>query len=342
MSYYEPLTYTVTAADEGMLLKTLLQNRLGVSRKLLSRVKQTEQGLTVNGERVYTTVRVKAGDLVEVRMEEEESDDILPEAMSLDILFEDEHLLVVNKPAGQIVHPTHGHYTGTLANGVVHYWQQQGTRARFRPVHRLDQDTSGALAIAKNPYIHQNISEQMQADEVEKAYVAFVHGAVDPASGTIRGPIDRDPAQPHIRIVMPEGQGYPSVTHYETEQVYAGLASRVRIRLETGRTHQIRVHMRHIGHPLIGDAMYGLASLERGGAGLADGEAGAAAVDSASINSSALCFDPSLDKLIARHALHAAMLAFKHPVTGERMQFEAPLPGDLAGLEQALAVRAYC
>lgn len=314
MGYYEALTYTITPSDEGMLLRTVLQNRMGLSRKLLSRVKQTEQGITLNGERVYTTVRVHAGDLVEIRMEEEESDDIRPEEMPLQILFEDEHLLVVNKPAGQIVHPTHGHYTGTLANAVVFHWRQQGLKVRFRPVHRLDQDTSGALCIAKNPFIHQNISEQMQANEVEKEYMAFVHGIVNPASGTINEPIDRDPDSPHVRVVTPNG--YPSVTHYATEQTYGMSASKIRLKLETGRTHQIRVHMRHLGHPLIGDAMYGLDTLPPAATGDA--------------------YKAHSDRLIARHALHASKLELTHPFTKERMVFRAPLPADLADLEQAL------
>lgn len=314
MGYYEALTYQIEPEDEGMLLKTVLFNRMGLSRKLMSRVKQTEQGITLNGERVYTTVRVKAGDLVAIRMEEEESDDILPQDLPLQILFEDEHLLVVNKPAGQIVHPTHGHYTGTLANAVVFHWQQQGLKVRFRPVHRLDQDTSGALCIAKNPFIHQNISEQMQANEVDKHYIAFVYGIVSPASGTINEPIDRDPDRPHVRIVTPSG--YPSVTHYATERTYGASASRVWLKLETGRTHQIRVHMRHLGHPLIGDAMYGLPSLPA--------------------TEMSLLFDPNMDEQIARHALHASRLALTHPVTKERVEFEAPLPTDLTVLVQEL------
>lgn len=316
MDYYEALRYTIRPEEEGMLLKTVLMNRLGVSRKLLSRVKQTEQGLTINGERVYTTVRVRAGDLVELRMAEEESDDILPEAIPLNILYEDDHLLIVNKPAGQIVHPTHGHYTGTLANAVVHHWRLNGVKVRFRPIHRLDQDTSGALCIAKNPYVHQQLSEQLQAGQVDKEYVAFVHGTLNPVEGTVDAPIDRDPEHPHIRIVTPAG--YPSVTHYATERSYGHAASKVRLRLETGRTHQIRVHMRYLGHPLIGDAMYGLDSLTEPPAAV---------------------MNPGWDAQVGRHALHAARLAFTHPGTQRPVEFHAPLPDDLMGLERLLEQR---
>lgn len=296
MSYYEPLTYNVPAHEEGMELRTILTRRLFLSRKLLSRLKLTEQGITVNGQRRYINYKVQAGDVVEIRMEEETSEDILPQAdIPVDVLYEDDHLLVVNKPAGLIVHPTTGHWANTLANGIVHMWQQRGLRIRFRPIHRLDKETSGVLAVAKNPYIHQNVSEQMKAGTVEKEYTALVHGLVERESGTVDEPIDRNPESPHYRIVTPAG--YPSVTHYRVlERLPA--ATLLSIRLETGRTHQIRVHMAYLGHPLLGDGMYG---------------------------------DPSLDAglPLSRQALHAHMLAFRHPVSGERTAFTAPLPGDL-------------
>lgn len=286
MTYYEPLIYVVPPEEDGWMLKRILQGRMNLSRKLLSKLKLSEEGITVNGVRQYISVRVQAGDRVEVRMLQEESEDILPQDLPLDIIYEDDQLLILNKPAGMIVHPTHGHYVNTLANGVVHYWRSKGESYRFRPVHRLDQETSGVLAVAKNPFAHQQISEQMQRGQVLKEYTAIVHGVPQPGSGTVNEPIDRDPLAPHVRIVTPDG--YPSVTHYEVEQVYrvsvpcgsgidgieetgdaandgwanGGQASRVRLRLETGRTHQIRVHMQHIGCPLIGDKMYGRAAGE--------------------------------------------------------------------------------
>ncbi|WP_409348594.1 RluA family pseudouridine synthase [Paenibacillus phyllosphaerae] len=312
MQYYEPLSLVVEMKDDGMMVRTLVERRLGVSRKLLSRLKLTEQGITVNGQRVYTNDRVKAGDLVELRMEQERSDDILPEPMALDIVYEDRDLLIVNKPPGIVVHPTHGHYTGTLANGVVHHWQERGEAVRFRPIHRLDEDTSGLVAIAKNPYIHQQLSEQLQAGEVHKSYLAYVYNAPQIAVGTVNEPIDRDPDSPHIRIVTPEG--YPSVTHYETVAAYRnGAASKIKLKLETGRTHQIRVHMKHLGCPLIGDSMYGFASPERQAAG-----------------------SPELEAMVNRQALHAAVLGFTHPMKREWMQWEASLPDDLRQLEDAL------
>ncbi|KKO52929.1 RluA family pseudouridine synthase [Paenibacillus sp. DMB20] len=310
--YYPPITYRVQENEDGMLLKTVLQKRMGISRKLLSRLKLTEHGIMLNGERVYISVNVKPGDLIEIRMEQERSDDILPQPMALDILYEDDTLLVVNKPAGIIVHPTHGHYTDTLANGIVHYWAQQGWSYRFRAVHRLDQETSGVLCIAKNPYIHQHVSEQMIAGTVDKRYVALVHGIPFPAEGDIDEPIDRDPQEPHRRIVTPEG--YPSLTRYKVRVAYAG-ASLVELKLETGRTHQIRVHMSSLGHPLIGDKMYGHPAIRPG---MEESTA------------------TRLDREIDRQALHAERLTIVHPMRGEPMTFAAPMPEDMRKLQAVL------
>lgn len=304
--YYKPLEVQVEAADHGKQVRTVLERRLGISRKLLSQVKLTEHGLTVNERRVYTTAIVAEGDVIRVRMLREESDDILPEPIPLQIVFEDDDLLIVNKPAGIVVHPTHGHYTGTLANGVVHHWRQKGESVRFRPVHRLDEDTSGLVAIAKTSYVHQQLSEQLQARTVTKLYRAYVYGCPEPLAGTVDEPIDRDPLEPHMRIVMPDG--YPSVTHYETSLSFGGAAAAVKLKLETGRTHQIRVHMRHIGCPLIGDKLYG-----PGENAVADWETAA-----------------------GRQALHAETLGLTHPMTGKRMEWHAELPPELIRLEQAL------
>ncbi|MGF9698110.1 RluA family pseudouridine synthase [Paenibacillus sp. MABNR03] len=314
--YYSPIVYTIPEQEDGWLLKTVLQRRLQVSRKLLSRLKLTEQGVMLNGERVYISVKVSAGDVLEIRMEQEESDDILPESIPFTILYEDEHLLIVNKDAGVIVHPTHGHYTGTLANGVVHYWKSKGERFRFRPIHRLDQETSGVLAIAKNPYVHQHVSEQMIAGTVEKKYIAFVHGSPVPEQGSIDGAIDRDPEEPHRRIVTPDG--YAARTLYTTITRWAGgTASAVNLKLESGRTHQIRVHMTSVGCPLIGDRMYKTLPADE-------------------IDEQTAALREERDLWINRQALHACELSFVHPLTQERMTFHAPLPADMAALEKRL------
>ncbi|WP_094096445.1 RluA family pseudouridine synthase [Paenibacillus physcomitrellae] len=312
--YYKPISYQVTAAEEGWMLKTVLNRRLGVSRKLTSRLKLTEQGITLNGERVYISHYVKEGDLVEIRLEQETSEDILPQPIPFDILYEDEELLIVNKQPGIIVHPTHGHYTDTLANGVVYYWQEKGERFRFRPVHRLDQETSGVLAIAKNAYVHQHISEQMIAGTVLKKYTALVHGTPPAMEGRIDGPIDRDPLEPHRRIVT--DSGYPALTLYKVRETFAA-GSLVELQLGSGRTHQIRVHMTSIDCPLIGDKLY---SYEALGLPAPDLEAAV-----------------RLNAAIGRQALHAAQLGFVHPLTREEMVFEAPLPADMAELSRLMA-----
>ncbi|WP_145040494.1 RluA family pseudouridine synthase [Paenibacillus sp. Y412MC10] len=335
--YYPPIRYVVPSHEDGMLLKTILQKRMGVSRKLLSRLKLTEQGIMLNGTRVYISVKVQAGDLVEIRMEQERSNDMLPQPMELHILYEDEHLLVLNKPAGVIVHPTHGHYTDTLANGVVHYWQEKGWNYRFRAVHRLDQETSGVLVIAKNAYIHQHVSEQMIAGTVDKRYVAFVHGRPSSQTGDIDGPIDRDPLEPHRRIVTPEG--YPSLTRYRVRETYPS-ASLVELKLETGRTHQIRVHMLSIGCPLIGDQMYRHPVYS-------DQELLSNAPERDEDSNGAVgSLDPlaatimRLDGYMDRQALHAVSLTLMHPIEGKTMVFTAPLPEDMKSLRLALAQEA--
>lgn len=299
--YYDPITYIVTEQEDGWLVKTVLQRRLGVSRKLLSRIKLTERGVMLNGQRVFISVLVKTGDIVSISLERETSDDILPQPIPFEIIYEDKALLIVNKAPGIIVHPTHGHYTDTLANGVVHYWKEQGEAVRFRPVHRLDQETSGVIAIAKNAYIHQHISEQLIAGQVSKKYVAIVHGCPQEEEGTIDGPIDRDPNEPHRRIVTDEG--YSALTFYKVVR-FLRESSLVELQLGTGRTHQIRVHMTSIGHPLIGDKMYQISKTE----------------------------NSEVNEWIARQALHAYELGFKHPLTGEDMIFRAPLPDDMEGL----------
>jgi 23S rRNA pseudouridine1911/1915/1917 synthase len=309
-AYYEPIIYKVTDQEDGWLLKTVLHRKLGVSRKLLSKIKLTEQGVMLNGERVYISVSVKSGDVVSISLEKEMSEDILPQPIPFHIIYEDDALLIVNKESGIIVHPTNGHYTDTLANGVVHYWEEKGEMFRFRPIHRLDQDTSGVIAIAKNAYVHQHIAEQLIAGQVTKKYVAIVHGCPNPLEGTIDGPIDRDPEEPHRRIVTPEG--YPSLTWYKTLSTFKR-GSFVELVLGTGRTHQIRVHMTSIDHSLIGDKMYRMLGFDS-----MDEHDREAIIE--------------LDSSIPRQALHACELGFIHPITGEKLLFEAPLPDDMEQL----------
>jgi 23S rRNA pseudouridine1911/1915/1917 synthase len=303
--HYEPLTHLVTAAEDGWKLRTVLRTRMLISRQLHVRLKQTEQGILVNGERKFADYPVRTGDLVEVRMPCEQSDDILPQKMDLQIVYEDGHVLVINKPPSLIVHPTHGHYINTLANGVVHYWQTRGERCRFRPVQRLDQDTSGLLLIAKTPFAHEFVSLQLRAHTVKKEYIALVRGLLVGQSGTVDAPIDRLPDNPHRRGVIPGGA--PAITQYQVlEHCSEADVTMVRLRLLSGRTHQIRVHMEHIGHPLLGDKLYGRDIAISDGAGQG----------------------PETISL-ERQALHAQTLGFIHPGSRERVEFTSELPDDI-------------
>ncbi|MCR8843807.1 RluA family pseudouridine synthase [Paenibacillus sp. SC116] len=296
------LTYCVAEDEAGIMLRTVLLSRLKMSRRLITRLKRVEGGLTVNGSSSYGHKPLQAGDVVRVRIAEPQVESIQPEPIPIEVIYEDQDILVVHKPPNLVVHPTYGFPNGTLANGIVHYWRSRGEQTRFRPVHRLDQETSGVLLIAKHAYAHQQLSEQLQRGDVFKRYVAYVEGAPQPPQGTVHAPIDRDPEERHLRIVTPEG--YPSTTHYETIASYHAKAAKIKCVLETGRTHQIRVHMQHIGCPLIGDKFYNP--------------------------------DSELRTSMKRHALHAAELHFYHPMTGERVCFTAPLPADLVQLEQEL------
>jgi len=311
--YYAPIEFVAEAGDEGRTLRDVLRKRIGISRRLMVRLKTSEEGLSVNGQKVWPNHKVSAGDVISLRMEAESSETILPQPMELDIVYEDDHLLVLNKPAGLIVHPTTGHYLNTLANGVMHYWQEKGERVRFRPVHRLDEHTSGLVVVAKHSLAQQQLSAQMNEGTVAKEYRTFVYGRPPEQEGKIDAPIGRQTEDPHRRVVREDGA--PSLTYYKVTESYGDQASAVDVRLGTGRTHQIRVHMTHIGCPIIGDAYY---SEERW-------------------NESELA--SRVSGIIGRQALHACRLTFRHPVTGEEMHLKAELPADMKRLERELGKR---
>ncbi|WP_052476183.1 RluA family pseudouridine synthase [Cohnella kolymensis] len=308
--YYAPVEFVAEAADDGRYLRDVLRKRVGISRRLMIRLKTSDEGLTVNGERARAMDTIREGDVIAMRMETEVSEDIMPQPMHLDIVFEDDHLLVVNKPAGLIVHPTTGHYLNTLANGVMHYWQERGERVRFRPVNRLDEHTSGLVIVAKNPFANQQLAAQMKEGTVQKEYRAFVYGRAPELEGEINAPIGRETEDPHRRVIREDGA--PSQTFYEVTASYIGKASALDVRLGTGRTHQIRVHLTSIGCPLIGDTYY---------------------TDPEWSNSE---IAGRLSTIITRQALHAVRLSFAHPVTGELMKLEAAMPEDMQLLEKEL------
>jgi 23S rRNA pseudouridine1911/1915/1917 synthase len=208
-------------------------------------------------------------------------------------VYEDEDLIVIDKPPGLVVHPTRGYPDGTLANGLMYYWRQQGKSYRFHPVTRLDKDTSGLMVIAKHAYAHAFLAQQMEKKRYERIYLAIAEGIINPDKGSISLPIGFHPENPFARAVVHGEGGAKAVTHYEVLEHYSS-ASLVRLRLETGRTHQIRVHLSAIGHPLIGDSLYGKES-----------------------------------PWISRQALHATYLRFFHPRMRIWLEWESPLPEDM-------------
>ena len=258
-----------------------------------------------------------------------------PEDIPLDVLFEDEHLIVVDKPVGLVVHPAAGNWTGTLVNALLAHCAGTlsgiGGVARPGIVHRLDKDTSGVMVVAKSDRAHQGLTALWQARAVERAYLALVHGSPRPAVGTIELPLARAGGDKRKQAVTDweDPSGREAITHYQRQAAYGvgrakldgdAVASLVECRLETGRTHQIRVHMAHVGHPLIGDQAYGRPGLS--GLRPTDPPAEAAL---------------ALLARFKRQALHAAVLGFKHPVTGEALAFETAPPADFAALADALA-----
>jgi 23S rRNA pseudouridine1911/1915/1917 synthase len=254
-----------------------------------------------------------------------------PEDIPLDILFEDAHLILVNKPAGMAVHPAPGSWQGTLVNALLHHCRGAlpGIGGVERPgiVHRIDKDTTGVLVVAKTEAAHKGLSDLFAAHTIDRTYLAFTRGAPRPGAGTIESDIARSPKDRKKMAVVPEGEGRHAMTHYKTLETYGEIskvearpaAALIECRLETGRTHQIRVHMAHRNCSLIGDPVYGR---HRGIKAYGRGEA----FDTAT----------SLARKLTRQALHAASLGFEHPVTGERVHVETPLPADLQALRAAL------
>lgn len=250
------------------------------------------------------------------------------EDIHLDVAFEDKHVIVINKPAGLVVHPAPGHDGGTLVNALLAHCGESlsGIGGVRRPgiVHRLDKDTSGLLVVAKNDAAHQALSEQFAAHgrdgRLQREYLAFVWGVPERPAGVISTGIGRSTANRQKQAVSNRADAREAITHYEVVERYGTAASLVRCQLETGRTHQIRVHMAHIGHPLLGDGVYGAGHISAA-ARLGEGA-------------------KTVLKTLKGQALHAAVLGFEHPKTGKALRFEAPLPEDLSHLQQELRLQS--
>ena len=319
-------------ADKGQALLRVdkfLTERLQNSSR--NRVQQAADAgcILVNGRPVKSNYRVKPLDVVTVVMDRPRyENEVLPEPIPLDIVYEDDTVLVVNKPAGLVVHPGHGNYNGTLVNGLAYHFKDNPdydvNDPRMGLVHRIDKDTSGLLVVAKTPDAKTNLGKQFFNKTTKREYLALVWGCPSPSPGTIDGNIDRDPRD-RLRMAVfdPDlGIGKHAVTHYEVLEPL-GPVSLVKCVLETGRTHQIRAHMKHIGHPLFADARYGGDQILRG------------------VNSGAYRkFVANCFEVCPRQALHARTLGFVHPVTRREMFFTSELPGDFKELLDRWRARA--
>ena len=301
----------------GERIDKFIVDKTDLSRSLAAKLLEGGS-VTVNGKCVAKNYKMRAGDSVEVVFPEPEPDEALPEDIPLDIVYEDSDIVVINKPKGMIVHPATGIYTGTLVNALLYHCKGSlsGIGGVIRPgiVHRIDKDTSGLLVVAKNDEAHVSLSEQLKTHTVSRVYHAIAVGNVKDDAGTVNKPIGRHPTdRKKMAIVLdPSRTAREAITHYEVIERYAtptGRFTYIKCKLETGRTHQIRVHMSSIGHPLLGDAVYG-------GAGTK--------------------FESQCGAIISGQCLHAKELELIHPRTGEKMHFECDLPQNFATVIEKL------
>ena len=291
------LTYTITSQEAGMQVLEFLRSK-GFSRHILTSMKPDKEALLVNGVRAGGRSILKEGDFFRVRvMETATTEGIVPASLPLNILYEDEDILVLNKPSDMPVHPSIGNYTNTLANAAAFYFQERGEFCPFRCINRLDRDTSGLTIVSKHLVSGSILSDMTKYREVHREYLAIARGSVTPSEGTIQAPLGRKEGTIIERTVDWE-HGEDAVTHYKVVKEANG-HSLVSLRLETGRTHQIRIHMKYLGYPLIGDYLY----------------------------------NPDMEYM-TRQALHSHHMEFTHPITGEHMSFTAPLPEDMARVMQ--------
>jgi 23S rRNA pseudouridine1911/1915/1917 synthase len=329
----ETIETVIAAAEAGERLDRALAARFAeLSRSRLKALILAGQ-VTVSGRTIRDpSHHVNAGDLVAVALPPAEPAEPGPEAIPLVIVYEDDDVIVIDKPRGLVVHPAAGNRTGTLVNALIAHCgaSLSGIGGVRRPgiVHRLDKDTTGLMVIAKNDRAHRSLAAQFadhgRTGPLERGYLAFVWGAPDRPKGTIDKPIDRHPRARERMAVRPDGR--PAITHWEVVERYPPsgpvVASQLACRLETGRTHQIRVHLAATGHPLLGDEVYG-----------------------PGFKTKAAKLPPAAKdalRALSRQALHAHILAFEHPSTGELMQFRSELPPDLARLRHALAAELKC
>ena len=313
---FEHYRFEASKGQEPLRVDKFLMNFIenATRNKIQQAAKQGH--IWVNGTQVKQNYRVKAGDEVKVLFEHPPYEFLLtPEDIPLDIVFEDDQVLVVNKPAGMVVHPGHGNYSGTLINALVHHFKDLPNNSSGRPglVHRIDKDTSGLLVIAKTDVAMAHLAQQFFEKSTEREYVALVWGNVTDDEGTIEGHLGRNPKNRLQMVVFPEGDhGKEAITHYKVLQ-RLGYVTLVSCRLETGRTHQIRAHMKYLGHTLFNDDRYGGDKILKG-----------------TTFTKYKQFVENCFKILPRQALHAKTLGFVHPISGETLRFNSDVPEDMA------------
>ena len=292
------LTLVVDAVHSGKEVNTLLRRELNLSAAAVRRAKAVPGGITLDGAPVFTTARAEPGQVLSVLVGDIETNpNIEPVDGPLEIRYEDEDLLILDKAGGVPVHPSQGHHGDTLANFLYYHYKQQGLIAAFHPVNRLDRGTSGLMAVAKHAHAHERLQAQLRDGTLTRTYLAICEGVPDPSQGIVDLPIAREPGSVLRRMVSPEGAS--ARTRYRVLETGNG-RSLVSLQLDTGRTHQIRVHMARLGCPLAGDFLYG----------------------------------SELPRLPDRFALHSASLRLNHPITGEVIALTSPLPAELYQLLQ--------
>lgn len=289
------LTYLVTSSDNFANVKEILKTKFQISDRLLVKLKNQKK-ILLNSNIAFVNSKVKISDKIEVDLDFEEDNSNIPSTeMDLDIIYEDESYLIVNKPAGIPVHPSMDHYKDSLSNGIKYYFDSIAIHKKIRPVNRLDKNTSGIVIFAKNEYIQECLVRQMKEDTFVKEYIAICDGIFEQKQGTINAPIARKENSIIERCINKNGAN--SITHYKVLKEFRNndnSYSIVKCKLETGRTHQIRVHMQYIGHPLLGDTLYARPST-----------------------------------LINRQALHSYKTSFVHPISNKAVTYIAPLPEDM-------------
>lgn len=289
------ITYKVGKEGQDVKIRDYMKENLNLSGRFI-RGSAMDRRLRVNGKEVKLNYKLQEDDVIEVTVNAEESQNIEGEDLNIKVIYEDDDLLIVDKPPFMVVHPTKSHPMGTLANGVIHHFRSNNDNSIVRLVSRLDRDTSGLIMIAKNQFSHMNLAKSMEKNLIKKSYLAIIHGNLENQEGTIDLPIGRPTDETIKRAVLEDGQR--SITHYKIKESYKEGAL-VELVLETGRTHQIRVHLSYVGCPIYGEQLYS---------------------------------DFNDEELISRQALHAYALTLPHPRSGKILNFESTLPEDMTKL----------